>query len=200
MNGYPVLKSGFRKTLAVFILLLFFAAGCGGGKKIKSYAVDVRVLPAAPGKRPLRARLVLSAADALKNPNLSRIDGYILREKTPLTTVLLKAVAGRMRAAGIMPLEEKVALLRPSGRRTDPAGVEARETELACERRRPRRALRQERPPHRQVGANRKRRPSGLQAVRRRRRSGDGQGHLPGAQQTSLEPNCIKPPQNPSGS
>ncbi len=115
MNGYPVLKSGFRKTLAVFILLLFFAAGCGGGKKIKSYAVDVRVLPAAPGKRPLRARLVLSAADALKNPNLSRTDGYILREKTPLTTVLLKAVAGRMRAAGIMPLEEKEAALS-SGR------------------------------------------------------------------------------------
>lgn len=115
MNEPQVRKFGFRKILVVFIPLVFLAAGCVGTRNVKSYAVEVRILPAAPGNRPLRARLVLSAADALEDPNLSRTDGYILREKTPLTTVLLKAAAGRMRAAGIEPLEEKEAALS-SGR------------------------------------------------------------------------------------
>lgn len=115
MKGYPIRKSGYRKALLFFIPFLLLTAGCGGGKKVQTYSVEIRVLPAAPGNRPLRARLVLSAADALKNPNLSRTDGYILREHTPLTTVLLKAAAGRMRAAGILPLEEKEAALS-SGR------------------------------------------------------------------------------------
>ncbi len=116
MNGYPAGKPGFRKALIFFIpVLLLLAAGCGGTRKTKTYSVEIRVLPMAAGKRPLRARLVLSAADALENPNLSRTDEYILREKIPLTAILLKAAAVRMRAAGIEPLEEKEAALS-SGR------------------------------------------------------------------------------------
>ncbi len=116
MNGYQAGRTGFRKALIFFIpVLLLLAAGCGGAKKIKSYEVEIRVLPMAAGRRPLRVRLVLSAADALKNPNLSQTDEYILHEKTPLTATLLKAAAVRMRAAGIEPLEEKEAAVS-SGR------------------------------------------------------------------------------------
>ncbi len=115
MKGYPIRKSGYRNALLFLIPFLLLAAGCGGTKKVKTYSVKIRVIPAAPGNQPLRARLVLSAADALKNPNLSRTDGYILRENAPLTAVLLKAAAGRMRAAGIQPLEENEAALS-SGR------------------------------------------------------------------------------------
>lgn len=108
-------KPGFGMALALLILLPLFAAGCVGTRKVKSYSVEIPLPPAAPANRPVRTRLILSAADALKNPNLSRTDEYILRENKPLPTVLLEAAAGRMRAAGILPLEETEAALS-SGR------------------------------------------------------------------------------------
>ncbi len=98
-------RAGLRAMFLVLALTAFMVAGCST-PRIKTYQIDVRVPEAAQGTQPLRARLVLGAADSLKSPNLSQSEGYILREKKPLTEVLLDAVAGRMQAAGIEPLEE----------------------------------------------------------------------------------------------
>ncbi len=62
-----------------------------------------------------RVRLVLRAADSLKEPNLSRTEEYYLSEKKPLSETLIKAAANRMAAIGIEPLEDSEAHLS-SGR------------------------------------------------------------------------------------
>ena len=53
----------------------------------------------------IRTRLVLVGIDALSERNLSRSEEYHLKSKTPLISLILHAVAERMRAAGIEPLE-----------------------------------------------------------------------------------------------
>ncbi len=53
----------------------------------------------------VRTRRVLVGIDVLSERNLSRNEEYHLKSKTPLVSVLLRAAAERMRAAGIEPLE-----------------------------------------------------------------------------------------------
>lgn len=85
-------------------LLLFFVEGCTS-TKMKNYQVEIRVPASDKIVRATRTKLVLHAADALKDPNLSQSEDYILKEKTPLTKTLLMAAAAQMRAKGIEPLE-----------------------------------------------------------------------------------------------
>jgi len=92
------------------LLPLFLVEGCSS-TKVKNYQVEVRVPASDKVVRAIRTKLVLQAADALKDPNLSQSEDYILREKTPLTKVLLTAAAARMRAKGIEPLEKSEAHL-----------------------------------------------------------------------------------------
>ncbi len=102
-------------TLAAAALpLLLIAAGCATSE-VKRYEIEVRVPSPGAKPSPPRARLVLVAADALQEPNLSRSEEYVLRERAPLAGVLLRAAAEWMRAAGIEPLEAGEAE-RSSGR------------------------------------------------------------------------------------
>lgn len=108
MNGEPILTLTARNILALLILSIlipFIATGCGGTRTVKRYKVDIRIPNPPPSNRPRRVRLVLKAIDALQDSNLSKTKEYILNEKTPLVTVLLKATAERMRAFGIEPME-----------------------------------------------------------------------------------------------
>lgn len=93
------------RILVALPLAAALLAGCGGLQEVKSHQVEIRV--PAPAARParVRARFVLLAADARPEPNLSRTDEYVLREKVPLPSTLLAAAAPRMRAAGLDPLE-----------------------------------------------------------------------------------------------
>lgn len=94
----PKLLRGIGLPLALLL------AGCAA-PRIKQYQVEVRVPAFRQQAARARVGLVLAAADALREPNLSRTEEYVLREKTALTTVLIRAAAERMRAAGIEPLE-----------------------------------------------------------------------------------------------
>lgn len=113
MDGDSIPNFIVRNILALLILsflIPFIAPGCGGARTVKRYKVDIHVPNPPPGNRPRRVRLVLKAIDALQEPNLSRTKEYILSEKTPLVTVLLKSTAERMRAFGIEPMEEREAV------------------------------------------------------------------------------------------
>ena len=108
--------SKFRK-LGLWVLLLlpvFIAAGCGSSN-VKKYQVEIRVPMTSKAAPASRVRLVLRAADSLKEPNLSRSENYYLSEKKPLSETLIKAAANRMTAIGIEPLEDREAHLS-SGR------------------------------------------------------------------------------------
>ena len=110
------LKARFG-NLGFLVLLLssfFIATGCSS-VNVKKYQVEIRVPMTSKIAPPSRIRLVLRAADSLKDPNLSRTEEYVLTEKNTLSTTLIKAAANRMTAIGIEPLEDKEAHLS-SGR------------------------------------------------------------------------------------
>lgn len=110
MNAYPNAPAGSHSAVLALTLALFLAAGCSFTTP-KKYRVDVRVPKIGKVAAARRARLVLRAADALTETNLSGTEEYVLQEKKPLTTVLLAAAADRMQAAGIEPLEESEAAI-----------------------------------------------------------------------------------------
>ena len=97
------------RRLAPLLTAAALAAGCGALRETKTYQVEIRVPAPAARPGPLRARLVLAAVDALPEPNLSRTEEFVLREKSPLASILLAAAAPRMRSAGLEPLEPREA-------------------------------------------------------------------------------------------
>lgn len=92
--------------LPALAAILFLASGCAF-TETKTLAVEIRIPAPRPAAAPraIRSRLVLIAKDTVAERNLSRTGKYALSEKTPLTSTLLPAAAGRMQAAGIEPLE-----------------------------------------------------------------------------------------------
>ncbi|MDA0999230.1 MAG: hypothetical protein O2807_01765 [bacterium] len=105
MNSIPKTRSLNGKLIAL-AAALFMASGCAFSET-KSLVVEIRVPPVRPAAapRPIRARFVLVAKDAVSERNLSRTGEYALSGKGALTSAILPAAAGRMQAAGIEPLE-----------------------------------------------------------------------------------------------
>jgi hypothetical protein len=78
-----VLHASKLEKLGLFTSLLFpifIAAGCGSSN-VKKYQVEIRVPMTSKVAPASRVRLVLRAADSLKEPNLSRTENYVLTEK-----------------------------------------------------------------------------------------------------------------------